>query len=64
MHSEFELRGPRNELNTSPRKASSGRFGVALRTESDGDDETGRVAPETLLGWGPGGGEPPGKTYE
>eukprot|EP00969_Alexandrium_andersonii_P333201 14725760-Alexandrium_andersonii.AAC.1 len=33
-----------NGLQTPPCKASSGGFGVILRTESDGEDETGRRA--------------------
>eukprot|EP00969_Alexandrium_andersonii_P288046 12734558-Alexandrium_andersonii.AAC.1 len=42
MRSELELRGPRNGLRFPSCEASSVRFSVMLRAESDGDDETGR----------------------
>eukprot|EP00969_Alexandrium_andersonii_P087769 3871747-Alexandrium_andersonii.AAC.1 len=42
--SELEPRGPRNDLTCPHQKASSGGFGVILRAESNGDDETGRPA--------------------
>eukprot|EP00969_Alexandrium_andersonii_P222070 9808586-Alexandrium_andersonii.AAC.1 len=34
----------RKQLQIPPRNASSGGFGVTLRAEPDGDDETGRWA--------------------
>eukprot|EP00969_Alexandrium_andersonii_P172083 7606896-Alexandrium_andersonii.AAC.1 len=58
--SKLELRGTRKRPRLPPEEASSGGFGVVLRAEPDGDNDTARCARRRRFsGGGPGGAEPP-----
>eukprot|EP00969_Alexandrium_andersonii_P301240 13317792-Alexandrium_andersonii.AAC.1 len=56
---KLELRGPRKRPRIPPQRVLPGEFGVILRAEADGDDETCWRARWRRFSAGSGGAETP-----
>eukprot|EP00969_Alexandrium_andersonii_P227188 10034051-Alexandrium_andersonii.AAC.1 len=64
--SNLELHGPRNGHEFNPREPRLGGSPSSCALDSDGGDETGRLARRRRFSRGPGGrsGAPPRETYD